>query len=146
MPTSIKTADEILKILAQNGIKQTTQREAIVREFLSLKGHVTIDDLLLRVKKTHPAVGYATVYRTLKLLKELGFADERHFIEGKALFEPLGEGHHDHLICRQCQKIVEFENEAIEQLQEQVAFAHGFKIMGHKMEIYGVCDVCLTKS
>lgn len=123
-------------------VKRTQQREAIVREFVSSKEHVSIDELLRRVRNDHPNVGYATVYRTLRLLKQIGVADERHFGDGKTLFEPITDHHHDHLICQRCHKIVEFENEEIEALQADVAKTHGFKMTGHKMEIYGVCPSC----
>lgn len=123
-------------------VKRTQQREAIVREFVSSKEHVSIDELLRRVRNDHPNVGYATVYRTLRLLKQIGVADERHFGDGKTLFEPITDDHHDHLICQRCHKIVEFENEEIEALQADVAKTHGFKMTGHKMEIYGVCPSC----
>jgi Fur family ferric uptake transcriptional regulator len=132
----------IAAIFEENGVKHTAQREAIVREFLATKEHVSIDELLKRVRVQHPNVGYATVYRTLRLLKEIGLADERHFGDGKALYEPIGEHHHDHLICTRCGKIVEFENEEIEALQKEVAREHGFVISGHKMELYGQCADC----
>ncbi len=135
-------SENLSRFFETNGVKHTAQREAIVREFLNLKEHVTIDDLLKRVRVSHPSVGYATVYRTLRLLKEVGLADERHFGDGKALYEPIGEHHHDHLICTRCHKIVEFENEEIEALQHKTAKAHGFAISGHKMEIYGLCADC----
>jgi len=132
----------LARIFEEHGVKHTAQREAIVREFLATKEHVSIDDLLTRVRVAHPNVGYATVYRTLRLLKEIGIADERHFGDGKALYEPIGENHHDHLVCTKCAKIVEFENDDIETLQERVAAEHGFTISDHKMEIYGLCADC----
>lgn len=132
----------IERFFGQSGVKHTSQREAIVREFLGVTDHVSIDDLLARVRVQHPKVGYATVYRTLRLLKDAGVADERHFGDGKALYEPSNDHHHDHLICTHCGKIVEFENEEIEALQEKVAALHGFTMDGHKMEIYGLCADC----
>src|SRR5438105_1724791 len=116
------------RFFGEQGIKHTLQRDAIVSEFLAVKEHISIDDLLARVRTQHPKVGYATVYRTLSLLKEAGVADERHFGDGKALYEPMSEHHHDHLICTVCGKIVEFENRQIEAQQDEVARAHGFKI------------------
>lgn len=135
-------ADVLTLLFDEHGVKHTAQREAIVREFLSTKEHITIDELLRRVKTSHPNVGYATVYRTLRLLKDVGIADERNFGDGKTLYEPIGEHHHDHLICTRCAKIIEFENDEIEVLQEAVAETHGFTITGHKMELYGLCADC----
>src|SRR6476619_2174136 len=112
--TSVESVQGNLeKFFEEHGVKHTAQREAIVREFLNTKEHISIDELLRRVRVQHPSVGYATVYRTLRLLKEVGLADERHFGDGKALYEPIGEHHHDHLICTSCHKIVEFENDEI---------------------------------
>jgi len=91
----------------------------------------------------NPRVGYATVYRTMKLLKECGLAAERHFADGQARFENLeAERHHDHIICERCGRIVEFVHPQIEQLQEKVAQRFGFVATMHKMEIYGICQEC----
>ena len=99
------------------------------------------------MRAQHPAIGYATVYRTLRLLKQAGVIDERHFGDGKALYEPAHEHHHDHLICTiSCHTIVEFENEKIEALQEKVAERNGFRMLGHKMESYGLCPNCSERS
>ena len=95
------------------------------------------------VRQVNPRVGYATVYRTLKLLKECGLAEERHFADGQARFENVeAEHHHDHLICERCGQIVEFVQPRIEKLQEEVARRHGYLATTHKMEIYGICKEC----
>ena len=92
-------------------------------------------------------MGYATVYRTLRLLAECELANVRHFGDGVARYELADEGerHHDHLICMNCTRIVEFEDEAIEVLQDRVAERHGFKLRSHKHELYGVCPDCQAK-
>ena len=88
-------------------------------------------------------MGYATVYRTLKLLKECGLAEERHFADGQARFENVeAEHHHDHLICESCGRIIEFVQPRIEELQEELAHRYGFVATTHKMEIYGICKEC----
>ena len=98
--------------LRQKGLKTTQQREAIVDAFLRSSGHVALDDLLERARRTHPGVGLATVYRTVKLLEEAGLAASRQFQSGHTLYEVAqGRAHHDHLICQQCGYIVEFESE-----------------------------------
>jgi Fur family ferric uptake transcriptional regulator len=93
------------------------------------------------VRKRSPKVGYATVYRTLKLLTEAGIAAARQFGDGQTRFEVMGDhGHHDHLICVQCGLILEFENDAIERLQDEMAEnLGGFKLVRHKLELYGLC-------
>ena len=93
-----------------------------------------------------PRIGYATVYRTLKLLKECGLAYERHFGDGVSRYEVAWDDeHHDHLICIDCGKIVEFEDEGIEKLQHDVAAKHGFTLVRHRLELYGMCPDCQAK-
>ena len=129
--------------LAREGLKSTSQRDIILDEFLKAGGHLSTEDLYLRLRKKHPNIGYATVHRTLKLFAECGLAAERHFGDGQTRYELSSEEeHHDHLICVRCDEIVEFENPEIEKLQEQVAKAHNFSIERHRLEIYGVCFKC----
>jgi len=125
----------------RHGLKSTAQRDAIVDMFLKSSGHMSIDDLLAKVRKKSPRVGYATVYRTLKLLTDCGIAAARQFGDGQTRFEVMGDhAHHDHLICVKCGLILEFENEAIEKLQEDTAQRlGGFTLVRHKMELYGLC-------
>ena len=125
--------------LADKHLNTTNQREAIVDYFLKTTDHISIDELLARVRKRHNKVGYATVYRTLKLLVDSGLAIERQFGDGQARFEVVGE-HHDHLICAKCGLILEFEDDEIERLQERIASRlGGFTVLRHRHELYGVC-------
>src|SRR5579872_5820219 len=125
----------------RRGLKSTQQRDAIVELFLRSTGHISIEDLLARVRKRSPRVGYATVYRTLKLLADCGIAAARQFGDGQTRYEVMGdEAHHDHLICIQCGLILEFENDAIEKLQDEMADRlGGFRLVRHKLELYGLC-------
>ncbi len=126
--------------MASKSKKSTRQRELIFECFLGLDRHVSLQELLDRVQDRDPGVGYATVYRTMKLLTEAGVAEERHFGEGMARWEPADlDEHHDHLICTTCGHIFEFEDELIESRQHQVADAHGLVIQRHRHEIYGAC-------
>jgi Fur family ferric uptake transcriptional regulator len=125
--------------LSSHRLNTTTQREAIVELFLRTVEHVSIDELLAKVRKRHKRVGYATVYRTLKLLVESGLAVERHFGDGQSRYEVVGE-HHDHLICTHCGLILEFEDDAIEVLQDRVAAQLGdFAVIRHRHELYALC-------
>jgi Fur family ferric uptake transcriptional regulator len=128
--------------LKARGFKETAQRDDIARVFFGRGGHVSIDELHAEVKKVNPRVGYATVHRTVRLLKDLGFAAERHFDDAQARYERVDDEHHDHLICERCGRIVEFQNEEIESLQESVARALDFVISWHRMELYGICRDC----
>ena len=120
-------------------LNTTAQREIIVDLFLKIPDHVSIDELLAKVRRRHQRVGYATVYRTLKLLVDCGLAIERQFGDGQARFEVAG-AHHDHLICARCNHILEFEDDEIERLQERVAQRlGGFTVIRHRHELYALC-------
>jgi Fur family ferric uptake transcriptional regulator len=125
--------------LEDNKLNTTQQREVIVDYFLRSRDHVSIDELLGRVRKRSKKVGYATVYRTLKLLVESGLAHQRQFGDGQARYEVTGD-HHDHLICVKCALILEFEDDEIERLQERIAERlGGFEVVRHRHELYGLC-------
>lgn len=129
--------------LQHKGLKSTRQRELILDEFLKAGSHLSTEDLYLRLRKKHPTIGYATVYRTLKLFAECGIAAECHFSNRETRYEASsGEEHHDHLICTECGVIIEFEDPRIEQLQEKVASEHNFRIANHRLELYGLCAKC----
>lgn len=130
--------------LRERGLKSTGQRDDIAKAFFSAGGHLSAEELYTAVKRVNPRVGYATVYRTLKLLKETGLAAERHFNDGQARYEAEEEEtqHHDHIICERCGKIVEFASEEIERLQEKIARFLGFAVSRHRMELYGICAEC----
>jgi Fur family ferric uptake transcriptional regulator len=133
--------------LTKQGLKSTRQRDLILDEFLRSASHLSTEELYLRLRKKHPGIGYATVYRTLKLFAECGLAEERHFGDGQTRYESMaGEQHHDHLVCTSCGAIIEFENSRIEELQQKVAQEHGFQIVSHRLELYGKCDKCAGKS
>ncbi len=124
----------------KRGLRSTSQRRLVTDLFFHSQGHLSIDDLLTVVRQKDPRVGYATVYRTLKLLKESGVAYERHFGDGVSRYEIAHEDeHHDHMICNDCGKIVEFENSEIERLQDDEAKRQGFRITRHKLELYADC-------
>ncbi len=127
----------------RRGLRMTRQRKTIAEVLLATDGHLNIDQLYQAVRQRDPNVGYATIYRTLKLLTECGLASNAHFGDGAARFESMmHRHHHDHLICTACGLIVEFENDDIEVLQERVCRDHGFVMSAHKMEIYGLCARC----
>jgi Fur family ferric uptake transcriptional regulator len=118
-----------------------------VDTFFEGSEHVTLDGLLERVRALDPRVGYATVYRTMKMLSEGGVAHERKFGDGLTRYELADEGaHHDHLICIECGSIQEFEEPTIEEFQERVAARYGFDVHHHKHELYGRCRACIAKT
>ena len=136
------TAEEKLKkYLLENGLKTTKQRNRILEIFLEKDRHMTPEEVLDAVQPHIPSVGLATIYRTMKLLVKAGVAHERRFADGLLRYEIAVEGeHHDHIICLDCGKIVEFEDETIEERQELVAKEKGFTIVSHRLDIYARCQ------
>ena len=128
--------------LEKQDLKLTSQRRTILREALR-DGHFSAEDLLKFSKKADPTVSKATVYRTLVLLKESGMLEEQDFGDGRKMYERAqGRKHHDHLICIRCGGIIEFENEAIETLQNSEARKNGFRIVYHSLKLFGFCRSC----
>jgi len=136
-------AQQLSEYLSGQGLKATNQRDKILQTFVEAARHLSAEELYARVKKAHPGIGFATVYRTLKLLSEAGLAEERRFEDGFTRYEyRASDGHHDHLICTRCGKIIEFENERIEALQQDVARRNRFQVQNHRLELYGLCNDC----
>jgi len=130
----------------KEGLKATKQREEVLNTLLNSSGHQSLSQIYAQVAKANPKIGYTTVYRTLKLLARLGLATQRKFADGETRYEPAAEGrHHDHLICLDCGKIMEFEDPTLEALQKRIAQRHRFKISHHRMELYGRCNRCDQK-
>lgn len=136
---------ELNKYIASKGMKSTKQRDAVAEVFFSTSGHISAEELYLKVSKAHPGIGLTTVYRTLKLLTEAGLAKERRFGEPQGVYEKNDtDKHHDHLICTRCGAIIEFKEPVIEKMQDDVAKRYGFIVQDHKMELYGLCRSCST--
>jgi Fur family ferric uptake transcriptional regulator len=128
--------------LNAEGLKYTRQRRVLADVFFREgEGHRSLNELLATAQEEYASMGYATVYRTMKLMTDSGVALEHKFADtGLTLYEPNLEGdHHDHIICLTCGRIVEFEDEGIEERQEAVAKANGFQVRKHRHEIYGDC-------
>jgi len=128
------------RYLGEHNLKRTKQREVILDVFLTVKGHITGEEIHQRVREADPRIGYTTVYRTMKLLCEAGLAHEHNF-DGTTRYE-IAHSHHDHLVCVRCGKIIEFECEMIESAQERIAAEYDFRILRHRHELYGHCARC----
>lgn len=134
------------EFISKKNLRMTPQRSLILDIFLKKQGHLSAEQLYDLVKKKDPTIGQATVYRMLRLLSESGIAREVDFGDGVSRFEAdVGKGHHDHLICTECNKEVEVVDTEIEKLQERLAKKHGFLLTGHKMYLYGLCSSCRKK-
>ena len=136
--------DKFRQKIKDSSLKQSKQREEIIKIFLEQKNHIDAESLYGIIKKRHPQIGYTTVYRTLKLLCDLDMAISHSFNKNMAFFEPIldTDMHHDHLICTKCGKIEEFHNKEIESLQDKIAESYGFKITSHVLNMYGLCKEC----
>jgi len=134
--------DQLSAYMERKGLRSTSQRRLVSEVFFRTGGHLSIDDMLALVRKRDAKVGYATVYRTLKLLVECGLANERQFDSVTRFEIAHHDSHHDHLICLECKRIIEFEDRQIERLQDALARRHGFALVSHKHELYGLCASC----
>ena len=121
----------------KRGLKLTDQRRLIAKVMSESGNHPDVDELHKRVNKLDPKISIATVYRTVKLFEEAGIITKHDFKGGKARYEQLSEYHHDHLIDVQSGEILEFVDLEIEKLQEKVAERLGYKLVDHRLELYG---------
>ena len=120
------------------GVKLTEQRKIIAKIMSDSQDHPDVDELYKRASKIDSKISIATVYRTVKLFEEAGIVAKHDFKGGKARYEELNEGHHDHLIDIKTGEIIEFVDEEIEKLQKKVADKYGYKLVDHKLELYGI--------
>lgn len=130
------------RMIRQMGLKVTQQRLAILETLSGGRAHVTAQEVFETVNAKYPEIGFATVYRFLRKMAEQKLVTEVRMGGLPARYELTPRRHHDHLTCVQCGLIVEFENQIIENLQEQVAKAHNFRLTHHVLELYGVCPRC----
>jgi Fur family ferric uptake transcriptional regulator len=145
-PDAARLRADLEAYMTRRGLRSTEQRRLIIDTFFETTEHITIDTLLQQVRDLDSRVGYATVYRTMKLLAESGIVQEHKFGDGFTRYELADEeAHHDHLICNECGKITEFEEPAIEDLQQRIASRYGFRVHAHKHELYGLCSDCQKK-
>ena len=135
------------KLLRENTLKFTKQREMVLKALYDNEGHFTPEDLYSLIRSQHPdlTISIPTIYRTLALLEESGIVDSLSFgAKGKKYEFGLKE-HHDHLICTQCGKLIEFQDDIIEKRQEEIAKKFNFKMTDHTMNIRGICESCQKK-
>ena len=137
-------SDTIEQQCLSKGVKLTEQRRIIAKVISESKAaygesdHPDVDELYSRVSKVDPKISIATVYRTVKLFEEAGILTKHDFKGGKARYEAMIESHHDHLIDVKTGEIIEFVDDEIEKLQKKVAEKHGYTLVDHKLELYGI--------
>ena len=131
------------RYMRDRNVPITHQREAIAAALFYGEGHLSVDDIERVLRADRVRLGKATIYRTLGLLTRAGLVDEHDFGEGFKRYEPRGaHSHHEHVICIECGKVVEFSSERIERMNMLIAEEYGFRHDHHRLEIYGVCAGC----
>jgi Fur family ferric uptake transcriptional regulator len=130
--------DTILQRCERKGLRMTGQRKIIAQVLENAADHPDVEELYKRASKIDPTISIATVYRTVKLFDEAGILDKLEFGDGRARYEDAEREHHDHLIDINSGRVIEFMDSDIEKLQEKIAQKLGYRLMGHKLELYGV--------
>lgn len=143
---AVSPVEKFREYLATRGQRLTPERQAIVEEVFASHDHFDADHLIARLslRNTGRRVSRSTIYRTLASLEEAGLLRKVARTEqGSEVYEhDYGYPQHDHFICKKCAKLIEFHNDAISKLLDEVAAQHGFRMTGHRMEVYGLCDEC----
>lgn len=141
--TSQKLLIEFKDILKKEGLKFTPQRIAVLNEVVKDKGHRECEEIYMALRERNKNVSRATVYRTMEILVNNGFARKLELGDGRARYESkVNSPHHDHLICINCGLIVEFMNQKIEDLQDEVVKKNKFKLVRHIHQLFGLCEAC----
>jgi Fur family ferric uptake transcriptional regulator len=139
--------EEFKEVLKKNGMKNTKQREILLKTLYNSDRHFTPEELYLQIKDKHPKLnmGIATVYRTLNLLESSDMVTSLSFGTQGKKYELGAKEHHDHMICDECGEIIEFCSDEIEKLQQEIAKKSGFEVTTHIMQLHGICKKCKNK-
>lgn len=130
-----KTLEELC---AEKGMRMTDQRRVIARILQESDDHPDVEELYRRSSKVDPRISISTVYRTVKLFEDEGIIEKHDFRDGRSRYETVPEEHHDHMIDLNTGTVIEFRSAEIEALQERIAREHGFRLVGHRLELYGI--------
>jgi len=138
MPKGANRDSRLERLCAERGMRMTGQRRTIARVLSEAEDHPDVEEVYRRVSAQDPRISLSTVYRTVRLFETAGILERHEFGDGRrARYEPAGHGHHDHLINIKTGEVIEFRNEQIERLQESVARELGFRLIGHRLELFG---------
>jgi len=130
--------DRIEKLCVDKGMRMTDQRRVVARVLSSATDHPDVEELYRRAHQVDPHISIATVYRTVRLFEESGIIERHDFRDGRSRYEQAPDEHHDHLIDMRTGKVIEFMDNEIEALQQAIARRLGFKLVDHRLELYGV--------
>ncbi|MFQ5617379.1 MAG: Fur family transcriptional regulator [Rhodospirillales bacterium] len=128
----------IERLCIEKNMKMTEQRRVIARVLSTSTDHPDVEQVYRRAAQMNSHISIATVYRTVRLFEEANILERHDFGNGRSRYEEITDEHHDHLIDIQSGKVIEFQNQEIEALQEKIAARYGFKLIGHRLELYGV--------
>ncbi|HEX7533034.1 MAG TPA: Fur family transcriptional regulator [Methyloceanibacter sp.] len=138
MPKGANRDSRLERLCAERGMRMTGQRRTIARVLSEAEDHPDVEEVYRRASAQDPRISLSTVYRTVRLFETAGILERHEFGDGRrARYEPAGHGHHDHLINIKTGEVIEFRNERIERLQESVARELGFRLIGHRLELFG---------
>lgn len=129
---------DIEKLCLEKGMRMTDQRRVIARVLTDATDHPDVEEVYRRSTAVDSGISIATVYRTVRLFEEAGILERHDFRDGRSRYEPATDDHHDHLINLETGEVLEFHNDEIEKLQEEIARRLGFRLVDHRMELYGV--------
>jgi len=131
------------KYIKKSGLRNTPEREIIVKEVFSTHDHFDVDALYLRLRGKGYSVSKASIYRTIPLLIESGLIKEVFFEDGHMYYEHIyGHEHHCHTRCLSCKKVIEFREDHVLDIQERFSRSHEFEVTGHRLELFGYCKDC----
>jgi len=129
---------DIEALCVERGMRMTDQRRVIARVLGEASDHPDVEEVYRRATAIDKRISIATVYRTVRLFEEAGILERHDFRDGRSRYEPVPEAHHDHLIDLETGTVVEFHDEEIEELQTRIAERLGYRLVDHRMELYGV--------
>lgn len=138
MPKTATRESRLERLCAERGMRMTGQRRVIGRVLSEADDHPDVEEVHRRANARDNRISLSTVYRTVRLLEGAGILERHDFGDGRARYEQAGHGHHDHLINVTTGEVIEFRNEQIERLQESVANELGFRLIGHRLELFGM--------
>lgn len=128
----------IEQLCIEKGMKMTGQRRVIASVLSDADDHPDVEEVYRRATQADPRISIATVYRTVRLFEEANILERHDFGDGRSRYEEITDSHHDHLIDIQTGRVIEFQNDEIEALKEKIAAEHGFRLVGHRLELFGV--------
>jgi Fur family ferric uptake transcriptional regulator len=138
MPKTQTRESRLEQLCAEHGMRMTGQRRIIARVLSEAEDHPDVEEVHRRAHARDNRISLSTVYRTVRLLEGAGILERHEFGDGRGRYEQAGHGHHDHLINMKTGEVIEFQNDEIERLQESVARELGFRLTGHRLELFGM--------